>query len=456
MKNLHVVILAAGQGSRMRSALPKVLHTISGKPMLAHVADSAASLNPDRTHVVYGHGGERVQAEFVNNGFNWVEQSEQLGTGHAVQQVLPALGDAEALLVLYGDVPLVTAETMAVLVEELSDASVAVLSTRLQNPMGYGRIIRDAQGQFTEIVEQKDGNAQQLAVDEVNTGLMAIRADAFSLLQQLDNNNAQQEYYLTDLISLARQQGLNVSACVTSDANEVAGVNNRAQQAEAESVYRARRAADLMIQGVTLVDPKRIDVRGGLDVGKDVYIDVNCVFEGDVELGDNVVIEPNCVLRNCKIAEGTRIKSFSHVDGAVIGKQSDVGPYARLREGTYLSDNCKIGNFVETKKTSLGDGSKVSHLSYIGDAQIGSGVNIGAGTITCNYDGVNKHQTVIGDDAFVGSGTQLVAPVKVGSGATIGAGSTLRHDAPEQQLTLTKGRSLTVEGWQRPTKNKSN
>lgn len=448
--SLTVVILAAGQGTRMRSQLPKVLHPVGGRPMLGHVIDTAYSLSADKVVVVYGHGGDQLKRAFAGESIEWVEQAEQLGTGHAVQQASAAC-DSDKVLVLYADVPLVRAQTCAQLVAALDDADLAVLSVELEDPTGYGRIIREGDA-LAAIVEHKDASDQQLAVAEVNTGLMALNGRKLKQwLSQLDNNNAQGEYYLTDLVSIARNQGDLAAAVLCDEASEVAGANDRRQLAAAERVWQGRQADALMVQGVTLLDPARIDVRGSLVVGQDIQIDVNCVFEGDVTLADGVEIGANCVIKDSRIGKGAVIKPFSHIDGAYIGAQADVGPYARLREGTQLAARAKIGNFVETKKANIGVGSKVNHLSYVGDAEVGEGVNIGAGTITCNYDGANKHKTTIGDGAFIGSGSNLVAPVAVGKNATVGAGTTLRKDAPDEKLTLTKARHQSLD-WQRPVK----
>lgn len=448
--SLTVVILAAGQGTRMRSQLPKVLHKVGGKPMLGHVIDTAYALSADKVVVVYGHGGEQLREAFAGENIEWAQQAEQLGTGHAVQQALPYC-ETDKVLVLYADVPLVRPETCAELVTALDSDDLAVLSVELSDPTGYGRIVREGDA-LTGIVEHKDANTDQLTINEVNTGLMALNGRKVkSWLSELSNDNAQGEYYLTDLVEISRANGDSATAVVCSDPAEVAGANNRIQLAEAERVLQARLAGSLMVQGVTLADPARIDIRGALSVGQDIEIDVNCVFEGDVTLADGVSIGANCVIKDSRIGKGAIIKPFSHIDGAYIGAKADIGPYARLREGTQLAPEAKIGNFVETKKANIGVGSKVNHLSYVGDAEIGEGVNIGAGTITCNYDGANKHKTVIGDDAFIGSGSNLVAPVEVGKGATVGAGTTLRKNAPAERLTLTKGRHQSVE-WERPKK----
>lgn len=449
--SLTAVILAAGQGTRMRSALPKVLHPVGGKPMLGHVIDTAYELGADKVVVVYGHGGDAIKQTFAGEAVHWVEQAEQLGTGHAVVQALPQC-DSDQVIVLYADVPLVRVETCQKLLAGLGSADVAVLSVKQSDPTGYGRIVRAADGSLDAIVEHKDAGPEQLAIDEVNTGLMALSGSKLSgWLNQLSSDNAQGEYYLTDVVAIANADGDRAAAVVCDDGTEVAGANNRAQLAEAERVYQSRIADGLMERGVTLLDPARVDVRGTLVVGQDITVDINCVFEGDVTLADNVQIGAHCVIKDSRIGKGAVIKPFSHIDGAYIGANADIGPYARLREGTQLEVGVKIGNFVETKKAHIGVGSKVNHLSYVGDATVGKGVNVGAGTITCNYDGANKHQTVIEDDAFIGSGSNLVAPVTVGAGATIGAGTTLRKDAPADQLTLTRVKQQSVD-WDRPKK----
>lgn len=450
--SLTVVILAAGQGTRMRSALPKVLHPVGGKPMLGHVVDTAYALSADKVVVVYGHGAEVIQGAFAGQNLLWAQQAEQLGTGHAVQQAMPHI-DTDQVLVLYADVPLVRVETCQKLLAALGGNDLAVLSVELDDPSGYGRIVRSSDNQFQSIVEHKDATADQLNITEVNSGLMALNGHKLGgWLSRLENNNAQSEYYLTDLVSIARADGAATASVICADATEVAGANNRQQLAESERVYQARIAENLMLQGVTLLDPARLDVRGNLTVGQDVTIDVNCVFQGEVTIADDVQIGANCIIKDSRIGKGTVIKPFSHIDGAYIGAKAEIGPYARLREGTQLGPRAKVGNFVETKKAQIGVESKVNHLSYVGDAIIGDGVNIGAGTITCNYDGANKHQTVIEDGAFIGSGSNLVAPVTVGKNATVGAGTTLRKDADPDKLVLTKGKHQSVE-WRRPVKS---
>ena len=454
---LNIVILAAGLGKRMQSDLPKVLHPIAGKPMLAHVLDNARSLNPDRIIVVVGHGAEQVQAQFADQSdLDFVIQRPQQGTGHAVQQAVPLLcdggNDSDATLVLYGDVPLVQSETLRRLLDVRANG-MAVLTEKLADPTGYGRIVRDAGGQVARIVEHKDASAQEHAINEVNTGiLVAPTASLKNWLSRIDNDNAQGEYYLTDVVGLSVSDGIAVNAAHPGAGWETLGVNSRVQQAQLERIWQGEQARRLLELGVTLADPARFDVRGWLTCGRDVFIDVGCVFEGRVELADGVHIGPHCVIKDAVIGAGTHIEAFSHVQQAAVADQARIGPYARLRPGADIGSHAHVGNFVEIKKSRLGDGSKANHLAYIGDAQIGARVNIGAGTITCNYDGVNKFQTIIEDDAFIGSDTQLVAPVKVGQGATLGAGTTLTKDAPAQQLTISRTAQKTIAGWVRPTK----
>jgi len=450
---LHVVILAAGQGTRMKSVRPKVLQLLAGRPLLAHVLSRAGGLGAHATHVVYGHGGDAVPAAFPGQDVSWVLQAQQLGTGHAVAQAMPHIPDEASVLVLYGDVPLVEPATLRPLVETASAGRLALLSVVLDDPTGYGRIVRDGDGRVHRIVEQKDASAGELAIREVNTGILAAPAGRLrKWLAGLSSDNAQGEFYLTDVVALAVGDGVTVDAFEASSVVEVLGVNDRAQLALLEAALRRHHAEALMAAGVTLADPGRVDVRGRLSCGRDVVIDVNAVFEGDVELGDGVTVGPNAWIRDARIGDGTRIHPNTIVDGADVGPGCEIGPFARIRPGTVLADGVKVGNFVETKKSRIGRGSKVNHLSYIGDSEIGAGVNVGAGTITCNYDGVNKHQTVIGDGAFIGSNTALVAPVSVGEGATIGAGSTISKDAPPDQLTVARGRQVTVKGWKRPAK----
>ena len=451
--NLHVVILAAGQGTRMRSALPKVLHPVAGKPMLEHVIDGARALLPEGIHVVIGHGAEQVREQLESADLNWVLQTEQLGTGHAVAQALPHISGADQVLVLYGDVPLIRVETLRALVEQAGSEALGLLTVLMQDPTGYGRIIRNPGGQVQAIVEQKDASAEQLLINEGNTGIMVLPGSkAADWLNSLSSDNAQGEYYLTDVVELAVSGGVPVEVAQAQDELEVLGANNRLQLAVLERGWQAREAERLMTQGASLVDPARLDVRGDVSIGRDISIDVNVVLEGRVVIEDKVVIESNCVIRDSVIKAGTVIKAFSHLDGAEVGEHCDVGPYARLRPGTVLHAKARVGNFVETKKTVLGEGSKINHLSYVGDAEVGKGANIGAGTITCNYDGVNKFVTRIGDDAFIGSNTALVAPVSVGEGATTAAGSVITQDVPATALGVGRGRQRNIEGWVRPVK----
>ncbi|MDQ5916926.1 MAG: bifunctional UDP-N-acetylglucosamine pyrophosphorylase / glucosamine-phosphate N-acetyltransferase [Pseudomonadota bacterium] len=451
--NLNVVILAAGQGKRMHSNLPKVLHPLAGKALVEHVIDAARTLLPSGLCVVYGHGGDIVRAALPAPDLAWALQEPQLGTGHAVQQALPHLDPSGVTLVLSGDVPLTRPETLKRLLQAANDG-LAVLTVDLADPTGYGRIVRDAAGRVVRIVEQKDASPEERAIREVNTGIMAIpTARLAGWLAGLSNNNAQGEYYLTDVIAAAVAEGVPVVAAQPQDEWEVLGVNSKVQLAELERVHQQRIAHDLLESGVRLADPARFDVRGSLNCGRDVAIDVNCVFEGVVELADAVEIGPNCVLKNVKIGPGTRVAAFSHIEDAVVGPDCIIGPYARLRPGAELGPEVHIGNFVEVKNSQIAAQSKANHLAYIGDARIGQRVNIGAGTITCNYDGANKHLTVIEDDAFIGSDTQLVAPVTVGRGATLGAGTTLTKDAPPDALTVSRAKQVSLTGWQRPVKN---
>jgi bifunctional UDP-N-acetylglucosamine pyrophosphorylase/glucosamine-1-phosphate N-acetyltransferase len=455
-EKMNIVILAAGMGKRMRSDLPKVLHPIAGRPLLAHVLDRARSLSPARLVVVYGHGGSQVPTQLAAPDIAWALQEPQRGTGHAVMQAVPWLDDAYPTLVLYGDVPLIGQATLARLAEAARPDSpagaprLALLTVELPDPTGYGRIVREV-GRITRIVEHKDADAGVRAIREVNTGvLVAPTAPLKRWLAALSDDNAQREYYLTDVIAAAVAEGIEVVGVQPDAAWETLGVNSKAQLAELERVHQRRQADALLEQGVTLADPARLDVRGTLACGRDVSIDVNCVFEGEVALGDGVSIGPNCVVRNARIEAGAQVLAFTHIEGAIVGPGSRIGPYARLRPGTELAAEVHVGNFVEMKAARLDTGAKANHLAYVGDAVVGKRVNIGAGTITCNYDGVNKHRTVIGDDAFIGSDTQLVAPVTVGAGATLGAGTTLTRDAPAGKLTVSRARQVTLEHWKRP------
>ncbi|AZQ52497.1 bifunctional UDP-N-acetylglucosamine diphosphorylase/glucosamine-1-phosphate N-acetyltransferase GlmU [Burkholderia cenocepacia] len=453
---MNIVILAAGTGKRMRSALPKVLHPLAGRPLLSHVIDTARTLQPSRLVVVVGHGAEQVQAAVAAPDVQFAVQAEQLGTGHAVRQALPLLDPAQPTLVLYGDVPLTRASTLRRLVDAARDGRYGILTVTLDDPTGYGRIVRDAAGFVTRIVEQKDASPDELRIAEINTGIIVTPTAQLSMwLGALKNENAQGEYYLTDVVELAIEAGFEVVTSQPDDEWETLGVNSKAQLAELERIHQRNVADALLVDGVTLADPARVDVRGTLRCGRDVSIDVNCVFEGSVTLADDVTIGPNCVIRNASIGAGTRIDAFTHIDGAELGAHTVIGPYARLRPGAQLADEAHVGNFVEVKNAVIGHGSKANHLTYIGDADIGARVNIGAGTITCNYDGANKFRTVIEDDVFVGSDTQLVAPVRVGRGVTIAAGTTIWKDVAEGVLALNEKTQTAKSGYVRPVKKKS-
>ncbi len=450
---MNVVILAAGQGKRMHSDRPKVLHRLAGRPLLAHVLDCARALAPARIAVVYGYGGEAVREAIGDESLAWVKQAPQLGTGHALQQALPALAPGAHTLVLYGDVPLTQPETLRQLVRVAADG-LAMLTVELDDPAGYGRIVR-AGGAVKRIVEEKDASSAERAIREVNTGIMALpTARLAGWLASLRDDNAQREYYLTDVVALAVRDGVAVRAVQPAAAWETLGVNSAGQLAELERAHQRLVAARLLDAGVTLADPARIDVRGRLECGRDVAIDVNCVFEGDVTLGPRVSVGAHCVLRNVRIDADTRVEPFCHLEEADIGRACRIGPYARLRPGARLAEDVHVGNFVEVKASTIGAGSKANHLAYIGDSEVGRNVNVGAGTITCNYDGANKHRTIIEDDVFIGSDTQLVAPVRVGRGATLGAGTTLTEDAPPGELTISRARQATIPGWKRPAKKK--
>ncbi len=449
------IILAAGQGTRMNSKVPKVLHMIGGKPMLQHVIDACSALDTNKIAIVFGHGGEQVQQTIQDDRIKWVLQAEQKGTGHAVAQAIDIIEDDDQVVIAYGDVPLIKPETLKALVNKLADADLCVLTTYLDNPFGYGRIVRNSDGQITKIVEEKDASDEIRLIKEGNTGFIAARGkDLKRWLKELNPENAQGEYYLTDCIGLAVEEGGNVQAVVCDHPLEVQGVNNRIQQAELERAYQLEKVNELMLAGATIADPSRVDIRGNVSVGQDVNIDINAIFNGDVTLGDNVSIQANCVITNATIGAGTLIKPNSVIESATIKEDCEVGPFARIRPDAVLNDKAKVGNFVEIKKSTIGEGSKVSHLSYIGDTTMGADVNIGAGTITCNYDGANKFETIIGDGVFVGSSTQLVAPVSVQKNTTIGAGSTITKDTPEGELTLSRAKQVTIKGWVRPTKNK--
>jgi bifunctional UDP-N-acetylglucosamine pyrophosphorylase/glucosamine-1-phosphate N-acetyltransferase len=452
---LSIIILAAGQGTRMRSDLPKVLQLLAGRPLLSHVLECSKALAPDDICIVYGHGAETVEATYANESLRWALQAEQLGTGHAMQQAMPATPDENRVLVLFGDVPLLMPATLSVLIGETPLDEMSVLTVDMDDPTGYGRIIRE-RGSVNSIVEEKDAGVDEKAVREINTGVLLCPADKLKgWLKDLSNDNAQGEYYLTDVIAMAVNDKVQVHGIKASSPVEVMGINDKKQLAEAERALQARLVDELMKEGVGFADPARVDIRGTLKCGKDVFIDVNAVFEGEVELGDGATIESNNLIRDSRIGPGTVVHSNCHIEGASTGNDCEIGPFARLRPGAELADNVKVGNFVEIKKSTVDDGSKVNHLTYIGDAEIGKGVNVGAGTITCNYDGVAKHKTKIGDNASIGSNVNLVAPVEVGEGATIGAGSTISRPAPADQLTVARAKQVTVRGWQRPVKKGS-
>lgn len=454
MSTLNIVILAAGLGKRMHSALPKVLHPLAGKPLLGHVLDTAHSLSPQRICVVYGHGGEAVPQAIGDESLIWVQQAPQLGTGHALMQALPHLDNTGMTLVLYGDVPLTSIETLRKLIATAQAKGFALLTVGLADPAGYGRIVRDDEtGRIVAIVEEKDASKSQRQIREINTGIMVIpNPYLHGWLHKLENKNAQKEYYLTDIVAMAVKDGVKVQAAQPAHDWETTGVNSKTQLAALERIYQNEYAKKLLDQGVTLADMARIDIRGQLDCGRDVEIDINCIFEGHVQLADGVKVGAHSILKNVKVAAGSAIAPFSLIESAEIGKNCRVGPYARIRPGTRLASEVHIGNFVEVKNSTIAAGSKANHLSYIGDAVVGKNVNIGAGTITCNYDGANKYQTIIEDDVFVGSDTQLVAPVRVAQGSTIGAGSTITKDTPPETLTLSRAKQMSVDGWKRPVK----
>jgi bifunctional UDP-N-acetylglucosamine pyrophosphorylase/glucosamine-1-phosphate N-acetyltransferase len=450
---LHVIVLAAGQGTRMRSALPKVLQPLGDRPLLAHVVETARHLEPDRIHVVYGHGAEQVQSALGYLDVNWVHQAEQLGTGHAVAQAIGDVPDDARVLALYGDVPLIRPATLENLIAAAGDDALALLTVVLDDPTDYGRVLRDDRNRVVGIVEHKDAGRDERHIREVNTGLLCAPAHHLrGWLQRLDNDNAQGEYYLTDVVALAATDGVRVAAGQAGSAEEVQGINDKIELAAAERILQRRRAEELMAAGLTLRDPARFDLRGSLTAGRDCVIDVNAVIEGEVVLGDGVHVGPNCVLRHCRIGDGSQIYAHTVIEHARIGRRCQIGPFARLRPDTDLGERTKVGNFVETKNVRAGAGSKINHLSYVGDAELGAEVNVGAGVITCNYDGAAKHKTIIGDGAFIGSDCQLVAPVEIAAGATIGAGSTITKNAPAGKLTVSRARQITVEGWQRPKK----
>jgi len=452
--SIKTIILAAGQGTRMRSSRPKVLHEIANKALLQHVYETSLSLENNQIFIIYGHGGETVKQALSSLDATWIEQKQQLGTGHAVQQAIHHVDDPDTVLILYGDVPLLKAKTIQTLLHKVSLTSLALLTVNLDDPTGYGRIVRDKDHAVVKIVEQKDANEVELQISEGNTGILACKGSQLKQwLSRLSNNNAQNEYYLTDIIEMAVEDGLTVETTQAGSQDEVLGVNNRSQLAHLERVYQAEQAQALMEKGVTLRDPARVDVRGSFaELGQDIDVDINVIFEGVNCIGSNVKIGPNCLIKNASIANDVEILANSVIEDASVGAGSRISPFARLRPQTELADHVHIGNFVEIKKSTVATGSKINHLSYIGDSEVGSKVNIGAGTITCNYDGVNKFKTIIEDGAFIGSDTQLVAPVTVGKNATIGAGSTITRDTPENQLTLSRSKQLSVPSWQRPVK----
>jgi bifunctional UDP-N-acetylglucosamine pyrophosphorylase/glucosamine-1-phosphate N-acetyltransferase len=449
---LEILILAAGLGKRMRSSLPKVLHPLAGRPLLAHVLDTARELSPRKIVVVHGHGAQQVKDSFPQETLEWVLQAEQLGTAHAVMQAMPHVSPDAEVLLLYGDVPLVRAATLGRLLDAAGDG-LAVLTTELDDPAAYGRVVRDAAGRVKRVVELRDASPVEREIREINAGFYAVRAKQLSKwLKRIDNHNAQKEYYLTDLVAIAVAEGVPVAAVKVDDAWEAAGVNSKGELAALERRYQGMASQKLLEKGVTLADPARIDVRGALECGRDVAIDVNCVFEGQVKLGDGVRIGVNCVLRNVTVAAGTEILPFCHLEDSSIGERCRIGPYARLRPGNALGDGVHVGNFVELKASRLGAGSKANHLSYLGDSEIGARVNVGAGTITCNYDGAAKHRTVIEDDCFIGSDATLVAPVRITRGSYIGAGSTISKDTPAGQLTVARARQVSIPAWKPPRK----
>lgn len=451
--NLQVCVLAAGQGKRMRSDKPKVLHKIAHKALVEHVLDAAGQVSEHKPIVIFGHGGEQLKNALSARDITWVEQAEQLGTGHAVHQCLPTISTDSTTLILYGDVPLTKVETLNKLVEQAALTGFALLTVMMDDPSGYGRIVRNNNDEITSIVEHKDASPEQLKITEVNTGIMAIRSEYLhQWIPALGNDNAQGEYYLTDCVAMAVAEGKKVAGVIAENAFEVTGVNNRQQLAELERQFQTSIAFQLMEQGVTLRDPQRLDVRGTLTCGQDVEIDVNAVFLGDVTLGDGTTIGPNCVVENATIGANVTVRANCVIDSAVIGGGSKIGPFARVRPETRLGNDVHIGNFVEVKKSEIGNGSKVNHLAYVGDSEIGKNVNVGAGTITCNYDGAFKHKTVLEDDVFVGSDTQLVAPVRVGRGSTVGAGTTVTSDVEENSLVISRVKQKIIPGWKRPQK----
>ena len=453
MSKTDIVILAAGKGTRMRSSLPKVLHRLAGTPMLGHVIAAADTVADAQKIIVTGHGAELVETTFTSANAVFVNQTEQLGTAHAVEMALPHLRPDAKVLILYGDVPLIKPSTIAKMLESVSGRTISLLTICLEDPMGYGRIVRDTDGAIESIIEQKDASSEQLTIKEINTGVLALGTEQLrAWLPQIDNNNAQGEYYLTDLIALARSKGFSVASINPVSSTEVEGVNNRIQLSQLERAHQLGLAEELMLSGTTLADPNRFDQRGRLSAGTDNAIDINCVFEGEVIIGSNVIIGPNCQIVNSTIGDGVEIKANSHIEGAVIGDRAIIGPFARLRPGTQLGTDTKVGNFVETKKSIVGDGSKINHLSYVGDAQLGEKVNVGAGTITCNYDGINKHKTIVGNGVFIGSNSTLIAPIRIADGGFVAAGSTVTQNVPSDTLAVSRTKQRNISGWKRPTK----
>lgn len=447
-----VVVLAAGKGTRMKSSLPKVLHKVGGVPMVQRIINTVKSLGADNIHLVYGHGGEQLKSTIQEENLNWCLQAEQLGTGHAVQQAAAHIKDDEDVLILVGDAPLIREETLGALQAVKTRCDLALLTVELEDPTGMGRIVRENDN-ITAIVEHKDATDEQRLIKEINTGMMMMSgSDLKRWLKNLSNDNAQGEYYLTDVIAMAAAEGKRIQSAQPQSAVEVEGVNNRLQLANLERALQRRQADELMMQGVTLLDPNRFDLRGNLSIGNDIIIDVNVIVEGQVTLGNNVTIGANCILRNCAIADNTVVEANSIIEDAKVGENCTVGPYARLRPGSVMSKNAKVGNFVEMKKTVLGEGAKANHLTYLGDAEVGANANIGAGTITCNYDGVNKSKTLIGENAFVGSNSSLVAPVSIGEGATVGAGSVITSKVEDKALAIARGKQRNIANWPRPTK----
>ncbi len=451
---LHIIILAAGKGTRMHSSVPKVLHQLAGAPLLEHVVSTAKKLNPSQIHVVVGHGKQQVESAFEGEKIKFVDQAEQLGTGHAVQQAINAIDNDSNCLVLYGDVPLIAESTLQSLVNSIDSFSLALLTSIVDDPTGYGRILRDETNSACGIVEQKDATIEQCAINEINTGFLCARTEKLKTwLQQIDNDNAQKEFYLTDIVKLAHDAGEPINTLQPTSNNEIIGINNRVELAKVERIYQLSKAEQFMKSGVTVVDPNRLDIRGEVSIAEDTIIDVNCVIIGKTEIDANVTIHPNCVISNSKIGSGTTIHANTVIENAIIGTSVNVGPFARIRPGTELGDEVRIGNFVETKNAKLKAGAKANHLSYVGDSEVGSNTNIGAGVITCNYDGANKHKTKIGNDVFVGSDSQLVAPVTIEDGATIGAGSTITNNVEKNQLAISRSRQRQIDGWKRPSKN---